>query len=127
MEIPAGLYDRASESPEETMRREAREETGLEVSRLDRLGSILTSPGFSDERVDLFLAWSESPIRPDARAERELEVLTMEPGEALRAVTDGTIEDAKTAVALLIAAARLGWEASPGPGGRSRTHHPGPL
>ena len=58
-EVPAGRLD-AGESPETCARRELEEETGMRAQRLERLTTILTTPGFTDERIHLFLGrdWS---------------------------------------------------------------------
>lgn len=54
-EAPAGLID-AGETALDSARRELVEETGLEVDDLEPAGVIFSSPGFSTERIDLFLA-----------------------------------------------------------------------
>ena len=54
VEAPAGMVD--SGSPEATARREAMEETGLRLGELEHVGSAWTSPGFSTEKIDLYLA-----------------------------------------------------------------------
>lgn len=55
LEAPAGLVD-DGETPLEAARRELVEEAGLEVDDLEPAGAILSSPGISTERIDLFLA-----------------------------------------------------------------------
>jgi nudix-type nucleoside diphosphatase, YffH/AdpP family len=54
LEAPAGLVE--NEDPEETALREALEEVGVRLGRLEAVGSPYTCPGVSSERVDLFLA-----------------------------------------------------------------------
>lgn len=53
LEPPGGLID-AGETPESAARREAWEETGCRVGALESILSCHTSPGVSDERVDLY-------------------------------------------------------------------------
>jgi len=53
-EAPAGMV--ADEDPEDTARREALEEAGVRLERLEHIGSPFSSAGVSSERVDLFLA-----------------------------------------------------------------------
>jgi 8-oxo-dGTP pyrophosphatase MutT (NUDIX family) len=55
VEAPAGLIDEG-ETPEQAARRELREECGLEADHWEELGSAWSSPGFTDERIHLFLA-----------------------------------------------------------------------
>jgi len=52
-EVPAGKLD--GELPEVCARRELVEEAGVEAGRLESLGDIVTTPGFSDEVIHLFL------------------------------------------------------------------------
>ena len=54
LEAPAGMVE--DEDAEETAIREAMEETGVRLGRLESLGSPFSCPGVSSERVDLFLA-----------------------------------------------------------------------
>lgn len=54
LEAPAGMVE--NEDPEETAIREALEECGVALGRLEPVGSPFTSPGVSSERIDLFLA-----------------------------------------------------------------------
>ena len=54
LEAPAGMVE--NEDPEDTAIREALEECGVELRRLDAVGSPFSCPGVSSERVDLFLA-----------------------------------------------------------------------
>lgn len=53
-EAPAGMVD--DEDPEDCARREALEEAGVRLGRLEPLGSPFSMSGVSTERVDLFLA-----------------------------------------------------------------------
>lgn len=100
LEIPAGIYDVDGEGAAECASRELLEETGHRASRLEPLGSIYTSPGFADERIDLFLASAEEWGNP---AEDGVDVVKMSLTDALAAVTDGRIRDAKSVCALLLA------------------------
>jgi nudix-type nucleoside diphosphatase (YffH/AdpP family) len=54
LEAPAGMVE--NEDPEDTAVREALEECGVVLRRLELVGSPFSSPGVSSERVDLFLA-----------------------------------------------------------------------
>ncbi len=104
LEIPAGIYDVEGEAPADAIRREIAEETGHRVTRLDPLGSIFTSPGFTDERIDLFLC----DARPGADPlEHGIEVVAMALDRAVRMALEGSLQDSKTVVALLLARERL--------------------
>jgi nudix-type nucleoside diphosphatase (YffH/AdpP family) len=55
LEAPAGLID-PGEDGDACARREAREETGLELSALEPIGRYWSSPSSTTERSELFLA-----------------------------------------------------------------------
>ena len=102
IEIPAGILDREGESPEACAVRELREETGYRAEDVRQLGAVHTSPGFTDERIELFTCRAVREGAP----EDGIEVARMPVEDALAAVRDGRITDSKTAVALLLAADR---------------------
>jgi nudix-type nucleoside diphosphatase (YffH/AdpP family) len=54
LEAPAGMVE--NEDPEDTAIREALEECGVTLRRLEPVGSPFSTPGVSSERIDLFLA-----------------------------------------------------------------------
>ena len=102
LEIPAGIYDEEGETPDETARREVGEETGYRVMSLRPLGRIYTTPGFTDEAIDLFVADVESEGAP----EEGMEVVEIPLEEAVGLAMAGGLPDAKTTIALLLASAR---------------------
>lgn len=102
LEIPAGVLDVAGEDSATCAARELLEETGYRASGpLEPLGPILTTPGFTDERIDLFLARDVQPGTPNPGEDEQIEVVLMALDEARAAIADGLIVDAKTIVALL--------------------------
>lgn len=106
LEIPAGKLD-AGEDPEKCARRELNEETGLTARTLVPLGAIYTSPGFCNERIYLFWAacvdgGEAAPHDPD----EFLQVVRMDPAQALEMAASGKLEDCKTVCGILSAAAR---------------------
>jgi ADP-ribose pyrophosphatase len=105
LEVPAGRPDRHGEPWEECARRELEEETGLAAGRLLPLTAIFTTPGFTDERIHLFLALDLRQGRSAPDRDEFLEPVEMRLSEALTAIRDGAIVDAKTVCALLFAAA----------------------
>jgi len=101
LEIPAGIFDVEGEEAGACAARELLEETGHRVTRLEHLGSTYTSPGFTDERIELFLAEAE-PVA-NAVAEGEMELVRVPFDEALALVLDGRIRDLKTVAGLFLA------------------------
>lgn len=103
-EVPAGRPDYAGEPWEECARRELREETGLTAGTLRPLTSIWTTPGFTDERIHLFLATDLTAGETEHDADEFIDTVTFPVSEALRMVRDGEITDAKSICTLLYAA-----------------------
>jgi ADP-ribose pyrophosphatase len=99
-EVPAGRLD-AGESPETCARRELEEETGMRPSRLERLTTIYTTPGFTDERIHLFLAEGLEPGAEHREADEFMELHTLRWSRVLGLVESGEIVDGKTLVSLM--------------------------
>ncbi len=102
-EIPAGVL-RAGERPEDCARRELLEETGAEAERIEHLSTILTTPGFTDERIHLFVASGITVGEPRPERDEFLRVEALPLTRVLEMIRDGDIVDAKSAVALLYVA-----------------------
>jgi len=102
LEIPAGRFDRPGEDPAAAAARELGEELGLSARRLVPLGSMLVSPGYTDEVIHLFAAdgVSAGERRPDGVEEELAEIVTLPLAEAYRMADRGELRDAKTIVAL---------------------------
>ena len=103
-EVPAGRPDREGESWEECARRELQEETGFSAGSLIPLTSILTTPGFTDERIHLFVADDLRPGTASHDRDEFIELVRLPLSRALEMVVGGEIEDAKTVCTLLVAA-----------------------
>jgi ADP-ribose pyrophosphatase len=101
-EVPAGRLE-AGESPETCARRELQEETGATAGRWDRLTTIYTTPGFTDERIHLFAARDLVVRREDTNREPDefMEVKPVSLRQALEMIRGGEMVDAKTVVAVL--------------------------
>ena len=109
VELPAGLLDAEGESPEETARRELREEAGLEAGSWIPLGSTWSSPGITAEVMHFFLAQELRAVDDDF--ERTHEEADMSGGwvglDDLRAaVLDGRVQDGPLVQAVLLADAK---------------------
>jgi ADP-ribose pyrophosphatase len=76
------------------------------ASAVTHLGSIFSSPGFTDERIELFLA---RDVEPDGRPiEEGVHTVVMSFEDALLAIDAGRILDAKSVTGLLLARERTG-------------------
>ncbi len=99
-EIPAGTLE-PGEDPETCARRELLEETGVTATRIERLTSIWTTPGFTDEVIHLFLATGLETKTPLRERDEFIEVVPQPLSRVLTRVRDGEVRDAKTIVAIL--------------------------
>jgi ADP-ribose pyrophosphatase len=99
-EVPAGRLD-PGEAPESCAERELEEETGMRARRLQRLTTIYTTPGFTDERIHLFLAEGLEPGAEHREADEFMEPHTLRWSEVLAMIERGEVADGKTLVSLL--------------------------
>ncbi len=106
LEVPAGKID-PGEDVLACARRELREETGFAAAEWTHLGVFHPCIGYSDERIEVFLARGLSEVGDALDDEEFLEVLAISPAEARRGVLDGSITDAKTISALFMAMPHL--------------------
>jgi NTP pyrophosphohydrolases including oxidative damage repair enzymes len=102
-EIPAGRLD-PGESPHDCAVRELKEETGCTAERFDHLLTMYTTPGFTDEKIHLFMATGLVAGETKHEADEFLDLHPMRLSRALEMVEAGGIQDAKTALGLLFAA-----------------------
>jgi ADP-ribose pyrophosphatase len=104
-EIPAGRRD-GDEPAEETARRELKEETGHTAERIEPLVSIWTTPGFTDERIHLFWASGLRDGETAHEGDEILEIHAIRLSAAIEMIHNGTLDDAKSVIALLLSADR---------------------
>jgi ADP-ribose pyrophosphatase len=102
-EIPAGRLN-AGEDPRDCALRELKEETGCSAERMEQLFTMYTTPGFTDEKIHLFMATGLTTGETKHEADEFLELQPMLLSQALQMVETGEIQDAKTALGLLFAA-----------------------
>jgi ADP-ribose pyrophosphatase len=94
-ELPAGKRE-IGEAPLLTAQRELKEETGYEAKHWQSLGSLLPCVGYSDERIEFFLA-RELSFTGAALDEGEfLDVLVVTFEQAIGWISSGKINDLKT-------------------------------
>ncbi len=103
VETAAGLLD--DDDPETAIRREAAEETGVEVGALEHVFDVFMSPGSVTERIHFFAASYDSGSRHGevaglADEGEEIEILELDIDEALAMIRDGRIQDAKAIMLL---------------------------
>ena len=106
-EVPAGKLD-AGEAPEVCAARELEEEAGKRAGRLEKLGAIWTTPGFTDERIHLFAAYQLETVPQRLESDEVIELIEMPLRAALDLVWSGELSDAKSALALVHAGRQNG-------------------
>lgn len=107
-EIPAGRLD-PGETALECATRELLEETGCTAARVEPMTTIYTTPGFTDEKIHLFMASVLTMGESRREADEFIEVVTLPLTEVLLMIERGEIVDGKSIVAILFAAGfRLG-------------------
>ena len=105
-EIPAGVLE-PGEAPEECARRELQEETGATARNIEHLTTVYTTPGFTDERIHLFLASGLSVSEQKLETDEVIDVVPRPLSEILEMIRDGEITDCKTIVGVLFVAGFL--------------------
>ena len=99
LELPAGKIDRG-EPILDTARRELREETGYKAKSWRHLGVMHPCIGYSNERIELFLAHGLSYVGHARDQEEFIEVVEFSLADAVLAIRDGEITDGKTIAGL---------------------------
>ena len=100
LEIPAGTL-KPGEDPEECARRELEEETGYRAGELTHLITIYPSPGYSSEKLYIYLAKNLKRGAQSLELDEDISVISMSLEEALKAIESGRIRDAKTIAGVL--------------------------
>jgi len=103
-EIPAGRLE-PNEDPKACAERELREETGCTAAKIEPLFSMFTTPGFTDERIHLFMATGLTRVSEAATESDEfIEATPRALADCLAMIERGEIQDAKTALGILFVA-----------------------
>jgi ADP-ribose pyrophosphatase len=106
LEIPAGTLSEG-EDVRACAFRELREETGYSAQELEELYAFYSSPGFSNERIWLFLATGLSAGPQHVEADEVIEVVKLPLEQALKMVESGEICDGKSILGLVAARAKM--------------------
>lgn len=102
LEIPAGKLE-LNEEPRETAIRELKEETGLESDKLTYISEFYTSPGYTDEKIHLFLAEDLKKVEYTPEDGEFIEIVEISIQELTKMVRIGEITDSKTIIGTFIA------------------------
>ena len=107
LEAPAGTLAEG-ERPEDGAARELQEELGLVAGSLEKLSEFFVSPGFCEEKMWVFLATELTEGKQNPDEDEVLDVVRLPLTEALEMISSNEIQDAKTIIALMLAAPRVG-------------------
>ncbi len=99
-ELPAGKLE-VGENPFEAAKRELEEETGYCANKWTDLGYVYTSPGYSDEKLYLYMAEDLEYTHCHPDEGEIIQALEYKYDDVLKMVDKGEINDAKTLCALM--------------------------
>lgn len=101
LEVPAGKLEK-DEDPEEAALRELKEETGYTAKSIKYINSFYSSIGYSEEVLHLYIAEDLTPGETDFDESEAIDIYEYTLDELLSMVMDGSIEDAKTIIAVFM-------------------------
>ncbi|MCF6462043.1 NUDIX hydrolase [Clostridium sp. Cult1] len=102
LEIPAGKIE-INEEPKETAFRELVEETGYTAKKMEYIFEFYTSPGFSDEKIYLFLATQLELGQEKPMEDEYIEIKKVSIEDLINMVNRGQITDSKTIISIYFA------------------------
>src|SRR5260370_5193914 len=100
-EMRAGTVE-PGEPPDQAAPRELAEETGYQAAQWRKLAEFFPSPGVLSERTHLYLAKDLNPGPMHLEADEQIEPRIVAWRDAVHWSLDGTIQDAKTLIAVLL-------------------------
>jgi ADP-ribose pyrophosphatase len=101
-ELPAGKLN-LGEDPLDCAKRELKEETGYTATNWDKIISFHTTPGYSSEKLNIYLATNLSKGEQELElGERNLQVIIVSFTEALEMIKSEKITDSKTIIGILL-------------------------
>ena len=99
-EIPAGKLE-AGEDPDEAIRRELTEETGLVAEKFERFAEFYPTVGYSNEIIRIYLATGLTYVGAHPDEDEFLELKYIHVDELYKMCLDGSIKDGKTVLGVL--------------------------
>ncbi len=99
-ELPAGKLDKPDEDPLECAKRELSEETGYKAANWQKLTSIVTTPGFTDEVIHLYLATGLEKFNQHTDEDEFIDIAVLKPQQVRKMLENEEIFDAKSLSAL---------------------------
>ena len=106
LELPAGKIE-VNEEPKETAFKELKEETGYSTENLEYLLEFYTSPGFSTEKVYIFLAENMEKGEQELESGEYIKVESYKIDDLIKMIKKGEIIDSKTIIGIYAIKERL--------------------
>jgi ADP-ribose pyrophosphatase len=103
LEIAAGRIE-AGHTPEETAVRELEEELGYRAQELEKIAEFNVAPGYCEERIFVYLARGLEVSSQNLDDDEEIDIVRLSLDDALSRVASGEIDDAKSIIAIVVAA-----------------------
>ncbi len=100
LELPAGTLE-PGEEPAAAVERELQEEVDRHPGKVVPLGGFYVAPGYTSEYIHLFVCTELRASAMDGDEDEDIEVVPLSVEEALAAIDDGRIRDAKSVIGIL--------------------------
>ncbi|MBR6633571.1 MAG: NUDIX hydrolase [Clostridia bacterium] len=108
LELPAGKLDSIGEDPYLCAVRELKEETGCTADEITYMGDFISTAGFCDENIRLYMARGLHMGEMELDEDEFLDVIKIPMEKAKDMVLNGEITDGKTQALVLKVCAKLG-------------------
>ncbi len=102
LEVPAGVPEKG-EAGEDCARRELEEETGFHAKKVRKIWEGYTSPGYSNELIQYYLAEEMTPLKQKTEEDENIEVDLIDLDLCVDMLKAGKIRDNKTMIGIVIA------------------------
>ncbi len=102
IEIPAGKLEHG-EDPASCAVRELKEETGFTAEKIQYVFQFYTSPGFSNEKMHLFVATGLAEGTAEPENDEYIEIIKIKLDNLLNMINNGEITDSKSIIGILMA------------------------
>jgi ADP-ribose pyrophosphatase len=100
LELPAGRLESPDEDPQNRAAAELAEEVGYLAGRWQQVAAFYTSPGYSDERLIVFLAQDLEYVGANPEESEDIERVHLTLNEMRKMLAGGQLQDAKTIIGL---------------------------